>query len=76
MKDVGEMPHDEPIVVISRMLDAPRVLAWEAFTIPEHVAKWFGGEGFTSPGFARMISQGVDRLINFLKTHKAGDRHD
>ncbi len=49
MKPVVDMPVQRPIVVITRLLDAPPALVWEAFTTPEHVVKWFGGDGFTSP---------------------------
>jgi uncharacterized protein YndB with AHSA1/START domain len=35
-------------VVITRLLGAPRELVWEAWTNPEHVAKWWGPNGFTT----------------------------
>ena len=35
-------------VVISRVIDAPRELVFEAWTNPEHVAKWWGPDGFTT----------------------------
>lgn len=38
----------EPVIIMSRMLDAPREKVWEAFTKPEHVARWYGGQGFTN----------------------------
>lgn len=41
------LPSDREIVV-SRRFDAPRELVWEAFTRPEHVAHWWGPEGFTT----------------------------
>lgn len=34
-------------VVISRVLDAPRALVWQAWTDPQHVAKWWGPRGFS-----------------------------
>jgi uncharacterized protein YndB with AHSA1/START domain len=34
-------------IVISRVLDAPRTLVWEAWTDPQHVAKWWGPRGFS-----------------------------
>jgi uncharacterized protein YndB with AHSA1/START domain len=40
-------PTDREIVV-SRAFDAPRELVWEAWTKPEHVAKWWGPNGFTT----------------------------
>ena len=41
-----ESTPDEPVIVMTRTLDAPRKAVWAAFTEPEHVAKWFGGRGF------------------------------
>jgi uncharacterized protein YndB with AHSA1/START domain len=35
-------------IVISRVFDAPRELVWEAWTNPEHVARWWGPNGFTT----------------------------
>ena len=35
-------------IVISRILDAPRDLVWEAWTNPQHVANWWGPNGFTT----------------------------
>jgi uncharacterized protein YndB with AHSA1/START domain len=40
---------NEPVVIVTRMLDAPRSLVWEAITDPKHVAHWYGGPGFTNP---------------------------
>jgi uncharacterized protein YndB with AHSA1/START domain len=33
-------------IVISRVVDAPRELVWEAMTMPEHVTNWWGPRGF------------------------------
>lgn len=33
-------------IVISRTIKAPRQLVWEAWTRPEHLAHWWGPEGF------------------------------
>lgn len=35
-------------IVISRVFDAPRELVWEAWANPEHVAQWWGPDGFTT----------------------------
>jgi uncharacterized protein YndB with AHSA1/START domain len=35
-------------LIISRTLDAPVELVWEAWTNPEHIAKWWGPNGFTN----------------------------
>jgi len=35
-------------IVHSRLLNAPRELVYEAFTQPQHVAQWWGPNGFTN----------------------------
>jgi uncharacterized protein YndB with AHSA1/START domain len=35
-------------VVITRVLDAPRELVWEAWTNPKHADKWWGPNGFVT----------------------------
>jgi uncharacterized protein YndB with AHSA1/START domain len=39
------MYPDEPQLAISRVLDAPRGLAFQAFTDPDHLATWWGPSG-------------------------------
>lgn len=58
-------PADEPIMVITRVFQAPRELVWEACTRPEHMARWWGPRKFTNevlemdarPGGAWRIDQ-------------------
>jgi len=35
-------------VIISRIVDAPRELVWEAITSPQHVVNWWGPRGFST----------------------------
>src|ERR1700730_3907216 len=35
-------------IVISRKLNAPVKLVWEVWTKPEHIANWWGPDGFTN----------------------------
>ena len=35
-------------IIITRMVNAPRELVWEVWTTPEHAAKWWGPNGFTT----------------------------
>lgn len=37
-------------LVVSRVIDAPRSLVFKAWTQPEHVACWWGPQGFTTIG--------------------------
>ena len=36
-------------LVITRVLDAPPVLVFKAWTQPEHMVRWMGPKGFTAP---------------------------
>jgi uncharacterized protein YndB with AHSA1/START domain len=38
--------NNEKIIVITRRLDAPRQLVFNAFTDPEHLVRWWGPKGF------------------------------
>ena len=40
---------NERTVDITRVFDAPRKLLWKAWTDPEHMAQWWGPQGFTNP---------------------------
>ncbi len=35
-------------LVVSRLIDAPRALVFRAWTEPEHIARWWGPQGFTT----------------------------
>lgn len=35
-------------IIITRIINAPRKLVWEAFTDPKHLEKWWGPNGFTT----------------------------
>lgn len=37
------------VLVIERLLDAPRKLVFKAWTVPEHLVRWWGPKGFTLP---------------------------
>lgn len=39
----------EDEIVITRLFDAPRELAWRAWTEPEFVMQWWGPKNYTSP---------------------------
>ncbi len=34
-------------IIIKRIIDAPRERVWEAWTTAEHLAQWWGPDGFT-----------------------------
>jgi uncharacterized protein YndB with AHSA1/START domain len=39
----------DPVISMAHTLNAPREVVWDAFTNPTHVARWYGGKGFTNP---------------------------
>ena len=43
---------------IERMLNAPVDLVWEVFTKPEHIANWWGPNGFTNTIFKMDVRPG------------------
>src|SRR6476646_10236456 len=45
-------------LVITRKLNAPVELVWEAWTKPEHIAQWWGPEGFTNTIHTMELFQG------------------
>ena len=45
-------------IVQTRVFNAPRELVFEAWTTPEHVAQWFGPEGFTTTTHAMDVRAG------------------
>ncbi|MEP7236145.1 MAG: SRPBCC domain-containing protein [Ignavibacteriota bacterium] len=46
-------------VIITRILNAPRELVFEAYTNPKHVAKWFGPRIFTATAEADLRKGGA-----------------
>ena len=41
-----ETTHEIPPIIITRVFDAPVELFYKVWTEPEHIAKWWGPEGF------------------------------
>jgi uncharacterized protein YndB with AHSA1/START domain len=46
--DAGEPSTADREIVISRVLDAPRELVFEAFTQVRHLSRWWGPDGFST----------------------------
>ena len=46
-KSEAKVLEGEPVIEITRLLDAPRELVWECFTDPKHLAHWWGPNGFS-----------------------------
>jgi uncharacterized protein YndB with AHSA1/START domain len=39
---------DERELIVTRVVDAPRQLVFKTWTQPEHIARWWGPQGFTT----------------------------
>jgi uncharacterized protein YndB with AHSA1/START domain len=61
-------------LTITREFDAPIELVWEAITDPDHVAHWFGPEGFETPRESIEISLRIGGRYD-LDMVMAGSRH-
>jgi uncharacterized protein YndB with AHSA1/START domain len=71
-------------IVISRLIDAPQELVFDAFTDPKHISKWWGPNGFTTTtqtmdlrpgGVWRFVMHGPDgrdyeNLVTYLEVSK------
>lgn len=42
-------PEEARILVVTRLIDAPCALVFEAWTQPVHLVRWWGPQGFTLP---------------------------
>lgn len=42
-------PANEPVILISRSFAAPRRLVWRCYTEPEHLVRFWGPRGATTP---------------------------
>jgi uncharacterized protein YndB with AHSA1/START domain len=49
MNTKTEIPASEPVIIMSRIYDAPCELVWDVITEPKHIAQWWGGPGVTNP---------------------------
>jgi len=47
MENQNADTHDRELI-ITRLLDAPVELVWEVWSKPEHIAQWWGPNGFTN----------------------------
>jgi uncharacterized protein YndB with AHSA1/START domain len=50
-------------LVVTRTFDAPVDLVWQAWTDPEHVMRWWGPAGFTSPVARMDVREGGTSLV-------------
>jgi len=69
------LKEQSPWLVITRVFDAPRELVWKMWTEPEHVAKWWGPHGYSTP-FAEMdVRVGGKALFNMKPDEGSGFDH-
>jgi uncharacterized protein YndB with AHSA1/START domain len=73
-ESVKETTTAEREVVISRVIDAPRELVFEAFTDVRHLSQWWGPEGFTTT--TRTFDFRVGGLWDHVMHRADGSDHD
>lgn len=49
---------EEREIVITRLIDAPRALVFDAWTDPEHIGRWWGPRGFTTTTHSMDVKPG------------------
>lgn len=48
-KATVEAPEEDPVILITRVLEAPRALVWRCYTEPQHMVHFWGPHGSTTP---------------------------
>lgn len=54
----SESKNSDREIVIERTMNAPRELVWEAWTKAEHIAEWWGPNGFTTTIYEMKVAVG------------------
>ncbi len=63
----------EPALEITRIINAPRALVFDAWTKPEHIVRWFGPKDFTVPEHMMEFREGG--RYRFVMRSPAGVLH-
>lgn len=61
--------------VVTRTFDAPIELVWRAWSDPEHVMRWWGPEGFTSPTCRMDFREGGTTIVH-MRSPAFGDLYN
>ncbi len=56
-------PAQKENLVVSRIIDGPVALVWKAWTVPEHVMRWWGPKYYTSPSCKIDLREGGKYLF-------------
>lgn len=56
--DISHSAGADREIVISRLIDAPRALVFDAWTDAEHIGKWWGPHGFTTTTYGMDLRPG------------------
>ena len=66
---------EEREITITRLFDAPRELVFEAWTDPDHLARWFGPTGFEIPRDSVNIEPRVGGHITIRMVQPGSGHH-
>jgi uncharacterized protein YndB with AHSA1/START domain len=50
-RNIATTESADRVLVIERTFDAPRSLVFKAWTEPQHLVRWYGPRGFTTPSY-------------------------
>jgi uncharacterized protein YndB with AHSA1/START domain len=57
---------EESELVVTRVFDAPRSLVFKAWTQPEHLARWWGPQGFVNVAWEMDWTSCLERFAEYL----------
>ena len=71
------MPSEDEIrdLVVTRVFAAPLQLVWHAWSDPEHVMRWWGPQGFSSPRCVMDFREGGTTLV-CMRSSQGGDLYN
>ncbi len=58
MDQIGRSNTADREIVLSRLLNAPRELVFDAWTDPKHIVQWWGPRGFTTTSHEMSVTPG------------------
>ena len=58
MQQQAEAREGSPTLTITRMLEAPPLLVFKAWSTPEHLARWWGPKDFSTPSVKADFREG------------------
>ena len=66
MSALSTIPTDKPMIITSRVINAPRELVFKVLTDPNHIAEFWGPNGFTTTIQSMDVREGGEWLFTMV----------